>query len=651
MCCLGTVLLSGVVSGATSHRRVAWITPEKPKAGDSITVWYRYNDPTSAFHDGSQALAELYCFSDFPDDPGSMSMPTVLQAQLLPADSLMKAKFKLNVPGVKFIIYKFESTEEIDDNNGDLWNSLIYDSTGKPVFQSLECRSWAYSGFASDSSYRMRRDISLAADDIREELKLYPQSFSAWNAYFMLEKMHANGVSPEFAAKIDSVMDHYALSANEYSAPRIAKWYGVLGRRDKLIAMENAWMQNHSSGNYRIYIEFSRAKSIKNAKEMGLAVRNLVISTADDSGWAVDIVREWLLTYYLQDAKITEADNVWKRLIHPQTRLAIRLAEAYVDSGQGLDRAKEILNEASRAEHERPTFVGRKSLTMNDGRERQMILQIQIETALGRVEEAMHNTDSALLHYSQALCAANMDDSASADGMLRCLERTPIGDKSAAMLGMMLKTTITYDSLRARVASLYAKIRGQRMPYDVMAAKVQTLMQIEREHEFCKRVLRFMSPQWSCQALHGPAISSAACKGKVVVMEFWGTWCEPCKITMPAFDKVYKKFASDTNIAFVAIDTHEPENDADSIRQKIRTFLTDSSFTVRPTVPIYIDPLVSVAEAFNVVFFPTFVLIDQAGVVRVMQFTFPDEDIAAKLAIQIDILRRGVCGAPRKRIQ
>ncbi|MFA4828903.1 MAG: TlpA disulfide reductase family protein [Thermodesulfovibrionales bacterium] len=60
------------------------------------------------------------------------------------------------------------------------------------------------------------------------------------------------------------------------------------------------------------------------------------------------------------------------------------------------------------------------------------------------------------------------------------------------------------------------------------------------------------APDFTLKGINGNTISLADYKGKVVMVEFWATWCPPCKELAPILEKVYKKY-KDKGLVFLAL--------------------------------------------------------------------------------------------------
>lgn len=98
----------------------------------------------------------------------------------------------------------------------------------------------------------------------------------------------------------------------------------------------------------------------------------------------------------------------------------------------------------------------------------------------------------------------------------------------------------------------------------------------------------------------GPAPSLETCKGKVVMLEFWGTWCGPCVRAMPAIQKLHDRYR-DRGLVVLAI-SYEP-------RATMEPFLTKNAFTM----PVGADTEKKTVAAYGIRGWPTTIVIDKEG--------------------------------------
>jgi thiol-disulfide isomerase/thioredoxin len=108
-------------------------------------------------------------------------------------------------------------------------------------------------------------------------------------------------------------------------------------------------------------------------------------------------------------------------------------------------------------------------------------------------------------------------------------------------------------------------------------------------------------PRLELNDLNGKPWSLAAQRGQVVVMNFWATWCEPCRAEMPSLELMAQRLEND-GVTVVAVNYQEPI-------PAIRRFLEAQPVTL----PILLDRNGDAASAWTPRVFPSTVLIDRAG--------------------------------------
>ncbi len=103
------------------------------------------------------------------------------------------------------------------------------------------------------------------------------------------------------------------------------------------------------------------------------------------------------------------------------------------------------------------------------------------------------------------------------------------------------------------------------------------------------------------QSLDGTLVRLSDMKGKVVIVNFWATWCGPCKDEMPAFERLRQKLDPE-RFALLTVTT-------DLQRNGIKQFLAN----LHVQLPVLFDEQQDVSQAYLVRALPTTVLIDRQG--------------------------------------
>ena len=112
------------------------------------------------------------------------------------------------------------------------------------------------------------------------------------------------------------------------------------------------------------------------------------------------------------------------------------------------------------------------------------------------------------------------------------------------------------------------------------------------------------APEFTLASRDGSQLSLAALRGQVVMINFWASWCGPCRQEFPALDAVYRKYQP-MGFTLVGINVESEKSDAER-------FLGTQSVTF----PILFDPDNKVSGSYGVSAMPTTVLIDRKGRVR-----------------------------------
>ena len=112
------------------------------------------------------------------------------------------------------------------------------------------------------------------------------------------------------------------------------------------------------------------------------------------------------------------------------------------------------------------------------------------------------------------------------------------------------------------------------------------------------------APDFVLTDLDGGVVQLGALRGRPVVLNFWATWCAPCRIEMPEIARVHAQFR-DQNLAVIGIDLQE---EPETVRAAVARGQFPWTFAV--------DPDGAVARTYQITSLPSTVFIDRAGIVR-----------------------------------
>jgi cytochrome c biogenesis protein CcmG/thiol:disulfide interchange protein DsbE len=116
----------------------------------------------------------------------------------------------------------------------------------------------------------------------------------------------------------------------------------------------------------------------------------------------------------------------------------------------------------------------------------------------------------------------------------------------------------------------------------------------------------FLAPDFSLQTLSGETVALSNLRGRPVLINLWASWCIPCRLEMPAIQRVYQDFQAQgfQVLAINATNQDDPEKVAEFARQYELKF------------PILLDKLGSVGYQYQLDSLPTSFFVDAQGVIR-----------------------------------
>jgi len=230
--------------------------------------------------------------------------------------------------------------------------------------------------------------------------------------------------------------------------------------------------------------------------------------------------------------------------------------------------------------------------------------------ALGTLGEAYllnNRPDSAVIVLKRALAVA--PDSQRVlhtlgDAYARTRKTDLAIDSYARSVGVYLgPDTSAMTPLRALWAA-------DKRPADQLDARVASARAASKKSVLDSHRFERPAPAWTLADLDGKSWTLAQHAGKVVVLDFWGTWCGPCRQELPVFQQMYERY-KDRGVVFYGVNWERtaPGQDPKSI---VRDFMAKNGLSF----PVVLDDQRTAQTSYDIEAFPTLFLIDKSGQIR-----------------------------------
>ena len=135
------------------------------------------------------------------------------------------------------------------------------------------------------------------------------------------------------------------------------------------------------------------------------------------------------------------------------------------------------------------------------------------------------------------------------------------------------------------------------------------------------------APDFTLKTLDGPNLRLEEHRGEVLLINFWASWCGPCRQEMPVLDRLHQRY-EDTGFAVWGINVEGEVEPAQKLVDKTQV-----------TFPVLIDEGQAVSELYDLEAMPSTVVVDRDGVVRYIHRGYKPGDEAKYVEVVKKLIR------------
>lgn len=619
---LWLALLLAACQTTLAPDQIAGLKPAKPKAGEKITITYQPAAKDAQLKEAEAVTALILIGYE-------KEQPRLLELAMQKNKKLWQADFTL--PGEKplLLLYRFAAGNKIDDRSGNSWHSLVY-ADGKPVQGShltlaTLLRQQEYVNFKIAGTPEQSRE------ELEKELAIYPNNAQANSLLWRLQLREKPGDSTRSAIKTTLERVYDANKDNEEAVAVLLNWFAQTDQAARAESIRNEWVVKNPKGELALYQAMMKmgqqGDPVQRIAEIEQLLANDTLPEEDRES-----LQNLLIEEYARNDQIDQAGAFLAKLDKPNAHLYNTLAWPLIENNRHLSQAVELARKgvelARRAGSDsKPSYLSQADW---DNIQKDALASILDTYGLGLFKTG--KTAEAEAAYAEAY-AINQGESTDINARLvESYVKNGKTDKAIEVAEACLSAAKGDINLIQHYRAAWIKQNGNAAGFEVQLKKLQDLGRKQAFTKLTEGRINKPAPDFTLPTLAGGMVTLSEQKGKVVVVDFWATWCGPCKMSFPFLQQMYERYQKNPNVLILALNTWEREKGPQR-EQLVRRFIKENNYTF----PVLFDA--NYVEKYGVTGIPTKFIIDKRGQIAFQSIGFNGgEEMIQEMTAEIDLL-------------
>lgn len=534
-------------------------------------------------------------------------------------DSLGVLKSTVSIPdSATAIAFNFLVNKTVDTNDKKGFVLPLFNQENMPVAGAKASEAYFYARIGNRIGLEKEADSILKMT--QKDLKDHPEIKPEWDMQYanLLYRNDAEKGKKYIEGRMAAYADKSTLSLDDYTT--LIQFQNILRNKAKADSLRQLAIGKYPKGQIaqrEFFMKFRNTKDLAQQEKL-LAEFD---TTFPEGGDLRNVMVRTIANAYLEKGNLDKFMSLSETIENHRLKASLYNNAAWdmAQKGEKIDLAAKISKKSLEAiDQAKKTLTGkpdfRTASQYASGLDRNYNMYADtyayILSAQGKVEEA--------LHY-QEIAVGEGESSDVNERYIQYLLAAEKTEKAQEIAVEYIKNNVATAKTKEYFKTAYVKNNKSEKGFEELLTQLEKAAHEKALAAIKKEMLNEPATAFTLTDLEGNKISLASLKGKTVILDFWATWCGPCKASFPGMQLAVEKYKDNPNVAFFFVNTFENSPTPEARNKKVGGFIAskDYDFHVLLDQPVKEGGRTfKTAASFGITGIPTKIIIGPDGNVK-----------------------------------